>query len=172
MTDSRTLPDLVNKPGKTNWVEKAGGLPSFIKRIAKHLVAEQGYTESRAIATAVSQCKKVCATGRTFGGKTAVSPEARARYCTAAAQWESKKAKTKVKKGVRVAESERPPGGRWRLPAYDADSLASAAFDRLTIIQESGQTSPELKEAVLDELALYEAVTGERLAGFDSWAIH
>lgn len=51
-------PDLPNKPDKTNWVEEQGGLPSFIKRVAKHIMADSGYTESRAIAAAVSQCKK------------------------------------------------------------------------------------------------------------------
>jgi hypothetical protein len=55
---SRTHPELPNKPGKTNWVEQQGGLPDFIKRVAKHIMADSGYTESRAIAAAVSQCKK------------------------------------------------------------------------------------------------------------------
>lgn len=46
-----------NKP-RQNWVDKAGGLPDFIKRVAKHIMADSGYTQSRAIAAAVSQCKK------------------------------------------------------------------------------------------------------------------
>lgn len=125
MTDSRSLPDLPNKPGKTNWVEKAGGLPSFINRIAKHLFSEQGYSEQRAIATAVSQAKKVCATGRTFGGKVAVSPAARRRYCQAVAQWEAKKAKSHVQ------SSEVEPS------LTDLISLAEAAERRLVLIQES-----------------------------------
>lgn len=55
---SSTHPDIPNKPGKTNWVEDMGGLPSFIRRVAKHIKADSGYTTSRAIAAAVSQCKK------------------------------------------------------------------------------------------------------------------
>lgn len=103
--DSRTLPDLPNDPTKTNWVEKSGGLPNFIDRIAKHLKAK-GMTTGHAIATAVNQCRKVCATGRTFGGKTEVSAEARARYCKGIAEWEAKKAKTKVAKGAKAVTEE------------------------------------------------------------------
>lgn len=55
--DSSTHPDLPNKPGKTNWVEKEGGLPSFIKRVAKHIMYDGGLTESHAIAAAVQQCR-------------------------------------------------------------------------------------------------------------------
>lgn len=55
---SRTHPDIPNDPGKTNWVEEQGGLPPFIKRVAKHIMADSGYTKSRAIAAAVSQCGK------------------------------------------------------------------------------------------------------------------
>lgn len=55
---SRIHPELPNKPGKTNWVEQQGGLPDFIRRVAKHIMADSGYSESRAIAAAVSQCAK------------------------------------------------------------------------------------------------------------------
>jgi hypothetical protein len=55
--DSSTHPDLLNKPGKTNWVEEQGGLPSFIKRVAKHIVTDGGLSESHAIAAAVQQCR-------------------------------------------------------------------------------------------------------------------
>lgn len=83
---SSSHPDLVNKPGKTNWVEKRGGLPDFIKRVAKHVQADSGYDESRAIATAVSQCKKWAA------GLGDVKPETRAKAAAAIARWEAMKA--------------------------------------------------------------------------------
>jgi len=54
---SRTHPWPADKPG-VNWVEEQGGLPDFIKRVAKHIMADSGYPQSRAIAAAVSQCKK------------------------------------------------------------------------------------------------------------------
>lgn len=84
MVSSRVYPSLERKKGgPDNWVEKAGGLPDFIERIAKHLHYESGMTISHAIATAVSQCKKNCAKGN-------------AKACKAIAQWESKKARVRV----------------------------------------------------------------------------
>lgn len=157
MTDSRTLPDLVNKPGKTNWVERSGGLPSFIKRIAKHLVSERGYNESRAIATAVSQCKKVCATGRTFGGQQSVSPAARQRYCKAAAEWEAKRAKNAAK------------GAAKDLAEDDIASLAFSAEVRIALFEsrlresdDGGALTEDINEALANERALVEAATGRQ----------
>lgn len=77
---------------KKNWVEKAGGLPKYIKRIAKHL-QEKGMEQSRAIATAVNAAKKMCATGDVnFPGKQEVNPGSKAEACAAVADWEKKKA--------------------------------------------------------------------------------
>lgn len=74
---SSTHPWPANKPGQ-NWIEKKGRrLPSFIRRVAKHIMADSGYSQSRAIASAISQCKK----GR-LGAKG----------LAAAAQWEALKA--------------------------------------------------------------------------------
>jgi len=78
---SRTHPDIPNKPGKTNWVEEQGGLPDFIKRVAKHIMADSGYTQSRAIAAAVSQCKK----GRLGAKGLAAYAEFRAKAAAARA---------------------------------------------------------------------------------------
>jgi hypothetical protein len=84
MVSSRVYPGLERKPGgPDNWVEKVGGLPDFIERVAKHLHYEEGMTISRAIATAVSQCKKWCAKGN-------------AKACNAIRQWEQKKARSRV----------------------------------------------------------------------------
>lgn len=138
-TDSRSLPNLVNKPGKTNWVEKAGGLPSYIERVAKHLVSEKGYSESRAIATAVNWVKKTCATGRTFGGKTKVNEKARAMACNAVKQWESKKARSRATK-----EAAQGSAGLMRAvdrlmfmvqPIPDQRSFSTRYANRLTAIE-------------------------------------
>jgi hypothetical protein len=76
-----------------NWVQKAGGLPKYIKRIAKHL-QEKGMDESRAIATAVNAAKKMCSTGDTnFPGSQEVNAGSRAEACAAVAEWEAKRAK-------------------------------------------------------------------------------
>jgi hypothetical protein len=84
--------DLANPAGEFNWVEKAGGLPGYIKRIVKHL-QEKGMDESRAIATAVNVAKKMCATGDTnWPGKQQVNPGSQAEACAAVARWEAMKA--------------------------------------------------------------------------------
>jgi hypothetical protein len=75
-----------------NWVDQQGGLPGYIKRIAKHLT-EKGMDESQAIATAVNATKKMCATGDlNFPGKQDVNPGSRAEACKAVAEWDAKKA--------------------------------------------------------------------------------
>lgn len=74
-----------------NWVEKAGGLPSYIKRIAKHLEGK-GMDKSRAIATAVNAAKKMCATGDTsLPGDQQVNAGSKAEACAAVAEWEAKR---------------------------------------------------------------------------------
>lgn len=84
------------KGGPDNWVEKAGGLPKYIERIAKHLHYEKGKTISHAIAIAVNVVKKMCASGDTnWPGKQNVNPKSRAEACRAVASWERKKASTK-----------------------------------------------------------------------------
>lgn len=83
-----------------NWVEEAGGLPKYIKRIEKHLRAK-GMTEGHAIATAVNVVKKMCATGDVnFPGKQQVNPGSQAEACAAVAEWEAKKAKAKADNSV------------------------------------------------------------------------
>lgn len=77
-----------------NWVAKAGGLPKFIKRIAKHIQQESGYDESRAIASAVNAAKKMCTTGDTnLPGVQQVNAGSKAEACAAVAEWEAKRAK-------------------------------------------------------------------------------
>jgi hypothetical protein len=77
-----------------NWVDKAGGLPKFIKRIKNHLV-KKGMDTSRAIATAVNVVKKMCASGDTnWPGKQNVNAGSRAEACGAVADWERKKAQS------------------------------------------------------------------------------
>jgi hypothetical protein len=79
-----------------NWVDDAGGLPDYIKRITKHL-QEKGMDESQAIATAVNAAKKMCATGDlNFPGSQQVNPGSKAEACAAVADWEAKKAKSKA----------------------------------------------------------------------------
>lgn len=90
---SSVHPDIPNNPGKTNWLEKAGGLPKFIERVAKHIMADSGYTVSHAIAAAVNQVKKWAAKGN----KEAVA---------ALADWSRKRASGKVSASVLAVVDE------------------------------------------------------------------
>lgn len=118
-TDSRTLPDLPNKKSKTNWVEEAGGLPSYINRIAKHLHSEKGMTVSRAIATAVNTVKRWAAGGDNVSAKT------KALAAKAVAEWESKKASTKVNASIQPG---RVRFEGFRLAQDDVDAIQQAAM--------------------------------------------
>lgn len=97
---SSTHPDPPNKPG-VNWVEQEGGLPPFIKRVAKHIMSDSGYSQQRAIAAAISQCKK----GR-------LGPKGLA----AAAQWEALKAK--------AHSHSNPDGPAVELATYSSSQLS------------------------------------------------
>lgn len=93
----------LNVSPKSNWVEKRGGLPSYINSVATALV-RSGMMRSRAIATAVNVCKKTCATGHWRGDpKTPVSAAIRAAACNAVRQWEQLKVSTSVPSDERMA---------------------------------------------------------------------
>jgi len=85
---------LDSSPGE-NWVEKSGGLPNYICRIAK-AVMRSGKSKSSAIAIAVSRVKKWAA------GGDDVDADTQAKAAKAAAAWEALKAKNKAKKIVRA----------------------------------------------------------------------
>jgi hypothetical protein len=80
---SRIHPGLDRSP-KENWVDKAGGLPQYIRRIAKHIHYDSGLSISHAIAAAVERVKVLCAKGN-------------AEACAAVADWNRKRAQTRVK---------------------------------------------------------------------------
>jgi hypothetical protein len=91
---SDTMPG-VNWSPKKNWVEIMGGLPPYIRRIAKQLLYRQGMTRQRAIATAINTVKKWCAAGQNES-RIKVKADVRAQACAAVAQWEAKKAGAKA----------------------------------------------------------------------------
>lgn len=82
----------------SNWVTKAGGLPSYFKRVVKHLRGK-GYSESAAIAIAVEQSKRICLSGDTnLPGRQSTNAISRAEACAAVARWEAMKAAAKLRK--------------------------------------------------------------------------
>lgn len=111
---SAVYPDLERKAGgPDNWVEQVGGLPSYIERIAKHLHYEQGYSISRAIATAVNTVKRWAAGGVVAVGRPQrVSAKTQATAAKALAEWEAKKARARA-----IPGTPRGGGGRRDLAA-------------------------------------------------------
>jgi hypothetical protein len=93
---------LERKPGgPDNWIERAGGLPKYIERIAVHLHAK-GMPISQAIATAVNVVKKACATGDlNYPGIQHENAGSRAEACAAVAHWEAMKASAKAKRAAK-----------------------------------------------------------------------
>lgn len=87
---SSAYPDLGKPGGPGLFHIKGKKLPRKIEAIAKHLHYEKGKDKSTAIAIAISQAKKICATGHSNFGQ--VHPQVRAQYCAAVAEWEKDKA--------------------------------------------------------------------------------
>jgi hypothetical protein len=91
----------LNKSKLKNWVEKNGGLPTYINSIATALLREHpGWGIGRVIATAVNMVKKMCAGGGT-GIVKKVSTAVKKAACAAVASWNKKKA-TRRKKLTRT----------------------------------------------------------------------
>jgi hypothetical protein len=79
--------------GKQNWVDKAGGLPKYIREIA-HALIRKGRTESEAIRLAVGAVRNFAAGHDGHGHK--VSAKVQAAASAALAEWEAKKASGKA----------------------------------------------------------------------------
>lgn len=77
---------------KENWVDKVGGLPKYIERIALALIRERGMPRERAIPVAINRVKMWAAGGGD------VNPDTRAKAAKAVAEWEAKKAKARATK--------------------------------------------------------------------------
>jgi hypothetical protein len=125
---SSAYPGLERSP-RENWVERVGGLPRYIERIAKHLHYEKGKTISNAIAIAVNVVKKMCATGDlNFPGKQEASPKSKAQACAAVAQWEAKKARAKVSEAMaELVEAARVEGEHYYPSVEEAIEITNAA---------------------------------------------
>jgi hypothetical protein len=140
---SRVYPDLERVPGKQNWVDKTGGLPSYIERIAKHMHYERGRPIGQAIASAVATTKRWCSTGKNWNGGD-LKPTTRAKACKAVASWESKKARSKaktaakkLKESTEMQEARELLEANTALPCDDnvAKELAGLVRKRLIIAE-------------------------------------
>jgi hypothetical protein len=129
-----------------NWVDQQGGLPSYIKRIEKHL-ERKGMSKSHAIATAVNVAKKMCATGDVnWPGSQQVNAGSRAEACAAVARWEQMKAA--------AGESARN-----QMEAMDAMTLSEVAGDGVTPVADMLGDLPKLTE-VTEATGFGEALRG------------
>jgi len=89
---------LNESPGK-NWVERSGGLPNYICRIAK-AVRRTGKTTSQAIAIAVSRVKK-------WSTGAGVDADTQAKAVAALSQWEALKVKNKTRQAAKKVAATR-----------------------------------------------------------------
>jgi hypothetical protein len=80
---------------KKNWVENAGNLPPYVRKLARAIM-KTGKSKSQAIAIAISRIKKWAA------GGDEVNADTRAKAAKALAQWEALKAKNKAKQVVKA----------------------------------------------------------------------
>lgn len=82
----------LNRSKLKNWVEKHGGLPTYINSLALAMLRNNpSWSVSRAIATAVNMVKRMCAGGSTAIVKK-VGAAVKAAACKALASWNAKKA--------------------------------------------------------------------------------
>lgn len=87
---------LIDESLGKNWVDDQGGLPPYITRIKKHLMAA-GFSESHAIATALNAARRMCQTGDlNFPGSQQVNPGSRAEACAAIARWNAMRARARA----------------------------------------------------------------------------
>jgi rubrerythrin len=150
---SSAYPGLERKPGKQNWVDYAGGLPSYIERIAKHIHYEHGHPIGQAIAFAVGTVRRWCAGGSvTKGGasKSNVTAATKAKACAALAEWEAKKKKGSAAMHAREAATD----SDFDLGAL-AVSLALSEVEALDI--EVPELTQEQALQFLSEVELHEA---------------
>lgn len=89
MPDSSSYPDLGKPGGPGLFGIKGLKLPPKIEAVAKHIHYEKGKPKSVAIAIAVGNAKRICATGRSNFGQ--VGKAKRAEYCASVAEWEADK---------------------------------------------------------------------------------
>lgn len=124
MPASSAYPSLERKPGgPDNWIERVGGLPQYIERIAKHLHYEKGFAISHAIATAVNTVKRWARKGGVVKYNdpmnNKVTTVTAAQAAADVAEWERKKAMARAGVGG---------GGRGRLASRSV-RLSEAVVD-------------------------------------------
>lgn len=86
----------LDRSPKKNWVENAGGLPPYVRKLAR-AISRRGKSLDRAIAIAISRVKAWAAGGGD------VDADTRAKAVKALAQWNAIKAKSAAKSKVKMS---------------------------------------------------------------------
>lgn len=160
---------MTDEPGK-NWLEEpqVGGLPSYIRRIANHLIGK-GMAEGHAIASAVNTVKRWARGGRVSehgGGERGaahVKPDTIAKAIVALAEWEIKKAAAKahasqVRTFAAATADEVDEAEKALPPEDDGDTMGALreGFEYLTgwIADEDNADDPafDVVKAALDKV--------------------
>lgn len=89
----------LDRSPKKNWVEKAGGLPPYVRKIARAIHEKRGIPLSEAISYAIGRLKKWAA------GGDGVSAATQAKAAAAIAAWEKLKAKSKLTEAVAMPDT-------------------------------------------------------------------
>jgi phage head maturation protease len=132
----------LGKPGGQGLWHTGKQLPAYIQHIARDLMDSRGMTESVAIATAISQCKKWAA------GGADVHPDTRAKAAAAIAEWERLKASAHAKRSEAMTSGYDDDGldsswdGDYDLP--DLTGLSVADFEDGTPDQGVSRAAPKL----------------------------
>jgi hypothetical protein len=132
------LSDLNWSP-KKNWVEKRGGLPPYVVRIAKHLIAK-GFSRSHAIATAINVVKKMGKSGDlNWPGRQHANAGSRAQAAGATAHWERMKNMAEELASEGLVEMATPNGKKGR-GVYDG------AYKIPPVKYQRGTATPKLQK--------------------------
>ena len=173
---SSAYPDL-GKTGRkdANWVSKAGGLPRYIERIAKHLHYEKGKDVGHSIAIAVNVVKKMCGSGDTnFPGKQNVNAKSRGEACKAVAEWEAKKARSHVSEAVLTTATRKGLSkGEFAIPEHRAYPIHDESHARNALSRVSQHGTPDEKARVRAAVKRRYPHIGEALFGLpdEAWVI-
>lgn len=111
--------DALDHSPKKNWVEKNGGLPPYIHKIAVALT-KSGKSTSAAISIAISRVKKWAA------GGDDVDADTRAKSIKAVAEWEALKAKSKGKNLVKASREDGTSYLELSAPSFNTEMVRQA----------------------------------------------
>lgn len=115
----------------SNWVARKGGLPPYVRAVARALMRDKGMSESHAIAVGINAVKRWSGSGRVKGGGAnragggggQVKPQTRAKASAAVARWTAMK--KDISAGVTQHLVDRDTDQNW-------DYLAKQLSDLMT----------------------------------------